>query len=153
MSIHVYVRSASPADIRQWLDRDEDRENLPSFRELSLGRDWDALHFLLTGSVSGGRGPRAFLKSGGLFVQRGGNDRLFRPFMVRRIHAALTALRMPLIRPRFKPHKMEKAGVYLGSWDYDPPHEGELFDLVKELKAFVRGASSRGDWLTYADDA
>jgi hypothetical protein len=144
VSIHVHVRTASPEDIERWLQEDVQISELPSVRELALGRDWDALHFLLTGSVSVGRGPAAFLKSGGRFVQRGGNDRLFRPFLVRRIHAALTALPMPLIRRRFNPQKMEKAEVYRGSWDHDPPHEGELFDLVKELKALVRGGQRPG---------
>jgi hypothetical protein len=155
VSVHVWVRTAAPDDIKQWLQADEfiDISELPSVREMALGRDWDALHFLLTGSVSAGRGPVAFLKSGGQFVQKGGNDRLFRPFMVRRIHAALTALPMSLIRQRFNPHKMANADVYLGSWDHSPPDEGELFDLVKELKSLVRSASNRGDWLAYADDA
>lgn len=155
MSIHVSIRTASPDDIRAWLDSDEfvDLSDLPSCRVLPLDRDWDALHYLLTGSVSSGRGPAAFLKTGGLFVQQGGNDRLFRPFMVGRIAEALMAMPMPLIRSRFNPERMEKVGVYLGSWDYDPPHEGVLFDVVRQLKVFVRQASKRGDWLTYSDDA
>jgi hypothetical protein len=71
VSIHVHVRTASPEDIERWPQEDVQISELPSVRELALGRDWDALHFLLTGSVSVGRGPAAFLKSGGRFVQTG----------------------------------------------------------------------------------
>ena len=153
MSIHVRLQSASPEDIRRWLQRDADLTELPSFHELNLDRDWDALHYLLTGSEKPGRGPLAFLSTGGQEVQRGANERLFRPSRVRQIHTALARLPITEVRRRFKPVMMEEKGVYRGTWDHDPPYEGALFDLVKELKVFLRRAGEQGEWLVYADDA
>ena len=149
---HVRLRFASPKDIRLWLRKDADFSDLPSFRELNLDRDWDALHYLLTGSEKPGRGPLAFLSTGGQEIQRGANDRLFRPSRVRQIHAALAALPMAVVRRRFKPRRMEEAGVYRGTWDHDPPYEGELFYLVNELSCFVAQGAGR-EIMVYKDDA
>jgi hypothetical protein len=155
MSVHVSIQSASPEDVRRWLRDEEDLflSDLPSFRELQLERDWDAIHYLLTGSVEPVRGSLSFLKSGGKDVNQGGNERLFRPPAVRRIHTALSGLSMKVCRQRFKPKKMEELEIYLGSWDFDPPNEGILFDLIKDLKSFVRQANNQGDCLVYSDDA
>ncbi len=154
MSIHVRLQTAAPEDIRRWLREDDvDLSELPSFHELNLDRDWDALHYLITGSEKPGRGPLAFLSTGGQEVQRGANQRLFRPSRVKQIHAALALLPMTLVRKRFKPKLMEEKGVYRGTWDHDPPYEGELYYLIGELKAFLGRASKQGEWLVYADDA
>lgn len=152
MGVRAWVESASPEDVRRWLaGPDVWLDDQPSHRQLDLDRDWDAVHYLLTGSAKPGRGPLAFLARGGQAVEGGANQRLFRPAAVRRIHAALSALPLGVCRRRFDPRVMADRDVYLGSWDVDSA--GLLFERVKGLKAFVRRASAGGHCLVVGDTA
>jgi hypothetical protein len=75
MSINVILSTLSPEDFQRWFkEQDVYLDDLPSVRQLKLYRDWDGLHYLLTGSTKG-RGPLAFLSSGGKDVNRGANSR------------------------------------------------------------------------------
>jgi hypothetical protein len=153
VSVNVCISVASPEDVRRSLREDEVYlDDLPSVRTVNLRRDWDALHYLLTGSLAEGRGPLAFIKHGGEDINRGANQRLFRPAAVHRIHTALSALSMKVCRQRFRTMVLDDADdVYPGSWEGTDP--GLLFELIKELKALVRGAARRGHCLVYSDDA
>lgn len=153
MSVNVRISVASPEDVQRYL-RDDGvyLDDLPSARTVNLRRDWDALHYLLTGSLAEGRGPLAFIKHGGEDVNMGANQRLFRPAAVRRIHARLSALSMKVCRQRFRAMVLDEADdVYPGSWE--GTDSGLLFELIKELKALVRDAARRGHCLIYSDDA
>jgi hypothetical protein len=153
VSVNVQIATASPEDLKRYLEEDEVYlDDLPSARTVNLRRDWDALHYLLTGSLAEGRGPLAFIKHGGEDVNMGANQRLFRPASVRRIHAALSALSMKVCRQRFRVMAVDEADdVYPGTWEDNDP--GLLFDFIKELKALVRDAARRGHCLLYSDDA
>jgi len=63
MRVNAWVATASLEDVRRWLaGPDLWLDEQPSSRQLSLDRDWDALHYLLPGSARPGRGPLAFLR-------------------------------------------------------------------------------------------
>src|SRR5262249_43728360 len=103
VSVNVRVSTLSSEGARPGVRGEEVYlDDLPSAGTLDLERDWDALHSLLTGSTATGRGPLAFLKTGGHDVNRGANQRLFRPAGVLRIHIALLALPMAVCRRRYK---------------------------------------------------
>jgi len=152
MSVNVRIATLFPEDVRRYIREPEVYlSDLPSAVEINLRRDWDALHCLLTGSVNPGRGPLAFIKTGGHDLNMGANQRLFRPPAVQRIHTALSALPMTVCRKRFKDVVRDDDDVYPGSWDEHS--EGLLFDWVKELKTMMRRAAKQGHCLIYADDA
>ena len=120
MGVQAWVESASLDDVRRWLTGSEAwLDDQTSHCQLHLDRDWDALHYLFTGSARPGRGPLSFLARGGQAVEGGANERLFRPAAVRRIDAALSALSLRVCRQRFHPLAMVDRDVYLGSWDVD----------------------------------
>jgi hypothetical protein len=152
MSVNIQISTVSLEDVQHWLRNDEVYfDDLPSVQTVDLERDWDALHYLLTGSVAPGRGSIAFIKHGGQDVNHGANERLFHPASVRRIHIALSKLPLKLCRQRFRRFARDEDDIYPGTWEVGEP--GLLFDLIKDLKTLIHKAARRGDCLVYSDDA
>src|SRR5262245_58344240 len=118
MSVNIQISTVSLADVKRWLQDDEVYfADLPSVQTVDLKRDWDGLHYLLTGSVESRRGSIAFIKHGGTEVNHGANERLFHPASVRRINVALSKLPIKLCRQRFTRFARDEDDIYPGTWE------------------------------------
>lgn len=109
---------------------------------LSLDKDWQGIHFLLTGSGTGGKWPCNFLMCGGQTVA-GTEDqyRVFTPGQVKQIAAALTNISKEEFIKRFDPAAMMKEDIYPNVWDRLEEEELNRTSLCNnyyELKNFLR---------------
>ncbi|MET0286085.1 MAG: YfbM family protein [Polyangiales bacterium] len=112
-----------------------------------LDKAWHALHFLLTGSATGGEPPLSLLVSarGGTELQGAGDDygppRLFSSDVARRAHEALQALADDALLARFDPAAMMAAEIYPEVWDR--PGEGPewLLESLHNLREALRKAA------------
>ena len=120
--------------------------NEPGVGFVDLDKAWQALHYLLTGSVRDGEGPLAFLLKGGAVV--GDEDlgygpaRVFHPPEVEAIADALANVSQRTLLPRFDLKKFERLDIYPGRWsevnlrsDYDL---GYYFGPLEDLKRVTR---------------
>ncbi|HEV3261575.1 MAG TPA: YfbM family protein [Gemmataceae bacterium] len=114
---------------------------------LSLQKAWDGLHFLLTGSATGGEEPLGFLLQGGEAV--GNFDpvyspgaRVFAPDATRRLDMLLSAMSDEQLWRRFDAAKMEAEEIYPDIWDEPEEHLREWYlGFFRDMKAFIHEAS------------
>jgi len=120
-------------------------------RKVSLEKAWHALHFLLTGSASGGTGPEAFLLAGGEpFGEQGGYGppRLLRPDAVHALSACLSAISDDQLWGRYDAARMTDEYIYPCIWDENEADlRKEYLGYYHKLKALVGRASQANDAL------
>jgi hypothetical protein len=114
-----------------------------------LDKAWHGIHFLLTGSVWGGKEPLCYLVKGGEEigdVDVGyGPARVFSPNQIAGWADALSAISSDDLQKRYDPEAMTKAGIYPGGWDFaqeDGSLPGELLEFYGELQFFLEQAKS-----------
>ena len=120
-------------------------------RTVSLEKAWHGLHFLLTGSPSGGNGPEAVLLAGG---EPFGEDlgygpaRLLRPDAVQVLSAKLSAISDDQLWGRFDAERMTAEGVYPVIWDENEADlREEYLGYYHSLKDIVGKANQANDGL------
>jgi Domain of unknown function (DUF1877) len=151
MSMTFTVIAVTPDEVEQLAAEPESldtvlRGNAGSSRLTSLEKSWHGLHFLLTGTSTGGTGPAAFLLLGG---EPFGEDlgygpaRLVRPSDVDDIDATLSALTDDQLWSRFHPARMTDEGVYPVVWDENEADlREEYLHYFANLKDVVRQAKT-----------
>lgn len=134
-----------------------------SRRYLSIGTDWHALHFLLTGDgrLSGkGKRPRAPL---GNVVQGGtatrwpctyGKVRFLKPAEVRAVAKALAKISVKELRSRFNADSFNEAEIYphgkRGAWEEDEAESA--FRIYPRVVKFFHAAARGGDVVLLSSD-
>jgi hypothetical protein len=144
---------AAPERIHDFL---EDEDTLDdgagaAFLELDIDKAWHGLHFLFTGTESGGEPPLDFLVSGGQEVGEEdvgyGPARAFTSAEVKQIALALEALSSEALRARFAPARMQELDIYPRIWDRPPEEDdtlGYLLSYFEELRAFTLRLAAGG---------
>jgi len=127
---------------------DETGNRLPHM--ISLGKMWQALHFMLTGVPWAGEGPlsHAVMSGEAVGIDFGyGPVGFLKPTLVRAVSAALADLDVEVFKSRFSPAAMEAEMIYPnGIWERDKARlPDELVHYFKLLGTFYRDAASRGD--------
>lgn len=117
-------------------------EAKPAF--LDIDKAWQGIHFLLTGSESGGSGPLAFILQGGREIPCEdfgyGPPHAFTPAEVKEIDRALSQIDPQELYDKADPAQLSALDIYPGIWDDEPKEEsiGYLTHYLKELKTFVK---------------
>ena len=154
MSMTVILTAVTPDEIAAFLADPDTLDNVlgaKQARKVSLEKAWHGLHFLLTGSASGGTGPEAFLLAGG---EASGEDRgygparLLRPDAVHALAASLSAISDDQLWRRFDAAQMTEQGICPVIWD-EPEAElrDEYLRYYHEMKRLVSAASQTNDGL------
>lgn len=127
--------------------------NDPARGFVDLDKAWQCLHYLLTGTATGGEGPLAFLIQGGMAI--GDDDlgdfgpaRVFSPAEVADIADALLPVTRQVLIERFDLKKLEELEIYPGRWselnvrsDYEL---GYYFGPFEELKRVTERGRREG---------
>lgn len=113
---------------------------------LDIGKDWHALHYLLTGTPWETGPGVAHTVLGG--VETGedtgyGSPRLLTAAETAEVAAALAALDEAQVMARYDPDAMNDADIYPGSDDYDDERE-ELADTFRVVRDYYATARDRG---------
>lgn len=157
MSMIGYLREVSAADLQQ-LDHIAGVHRLLGRDDpaaLCLEKDWQAIHYLLTGSAEGGSDPLGFLMVGGREVgaETGyGRPRLFAPDDVRRLNDALRAMSDDQFWSRFDAQQFEAEQIYPGHWDDESPDElrDAFVATFHEVRDHVARVASSGGQMIFA---
>lgn len=118
----------------------------PGAPYLELGRNWDLLNFLLTGSREPADPVRGFLVSD--FVELAGEAHQIPAGDVALIAAAMVAIRTDEVLSDFDPARLNEAGVYdadlaaLSPGDYSRELRGQIEDLKRFLTSAAEGSHS-----------
>jgi hypothetical protein len=118
--------------------------------DTDLDKSWHGIHYLLTGTSSGGDQPWAFLIHGGrpAGIEVGyGPARLFTSAETRSILEALEQLTVERLRSRFDPDDMTAKKIYPEIWSRGDPDEhtiGYLLEYFVILRGFLRQAVDAG---------
>ncbi len=146
MSMILTLNVVTPGEIEALLaapDTLDDVLGANPGRKVSLEKSWHGLHFLLTGSASGGTGPEAVLLAGGVpfgFDLGYGPARLLRPDAVHALSNTLSTISDDQLWGRYDAARMTDEGVYPCIWDED---EAELRDEYLGYYHAVKDAVSR----------
>lgn len=140
---------SNPELITSWISEiEEQAETVDENTRIDLDKAWHAIHFLLSGSVTGGKGPQAFLLAGG--VQIGDIDvgygpaRAFSSYEVKFIAQALAAIPPETLRARFDFAQLAKADIYPGIWDRQDPEDVDyVISYYKALVTHMETAASK----------
>lgn len=147
-----------PAKVLAWF---QERES--SDRYLGVGKDWHALHFLLTGDgelgVHGTRPPPPL----GNVVQGGtetewdctyGKVRSLKPDEVRAAAEAIARISVDELRLRFSVASFNAAGIYphgrRAAWTDDEAES--LFEIYPRVVEFFQAAARDGDVILLSSD-
>ncbi len=154
MSMILTVNAVTPDQIEALLakpDTLDDVLGVDSARKLSLEKAWHGLHFLLTGSASGGTGPEAVLLAGGKPFGKDlgyGPARLLRPEGVHALSATLSSISDDQLWRNYDAPRMTDECIYPFIWDEDEADlRAEYLGYYHALKSIVGRASQANDWL------
>jgi hypothetical protein len=144
-STEVGEIEAKPGMVDELLERDT---------AVSVEKMWHALHWLLTGSISGGEEPRALTLLGGREIGPDlgyGPARILSSEQVRVVSRALDELPFDEVFAEFDAEEMTRANVYPNVWD-EPVDElrEELEHYYGEIVSAYAGAAQRGDAMLLA---
>lgn len=116
-----------------------------------LDKAWHGLHFLFTGTASGGEPPLDFLVRGGREVGTidvgYGPARAFSAAETAAAAGALGALDDDALRARFDPQAMMAEQIYPEIWDRDPQEDdtlGYLLEFLEGLREFLDHCREHG---------
>jgi hypothetical protein len=146
------LRSGGPDAVPSFLFHEAGTAEPPD--QLDVGKDWHALHFLLTGHPWHGEPPLAWAVLGGTPIGEEltyGPVHYLTPAQVAEVSAALTSLPREEVGSRFSPDAFRAAGINHGAalsvtpWpaamvEYE---RQSLLHVYDELVAFYREAASR----------
>lgn len=115
-----------------------------------LDKAWHGIHYLLTGTASGGTPPLNALVSGGreiAAVEVGyGAPRTLTAAETRAFAIALNQLSDAELRSRFAPAEMSRLEIYPDIWGRDPAEDdtlGYLLEYVGKLREFLAAAAAQ----------
>ncbi len=154
MSMIGYFVSITPSQLESLCT---EPDTIPDFLDdlppdavlLDVDKDWQALHFLLTGDAWQGTPPHAWVVLGGTEV---GDDlgygaaHYLTPQQVAEVAALLSALPSDHLADRYSPTALDAAGVYpQGLWTREPD-EGwtSVQKSYKHLTDFYQQAAYQG---------
>jgi hypothetical protein len=137
------------------------QEKESSDRYFSIGKDWHALHFLLTGD--GSLNPDSPLPPPplGNVVQGGtptpwectyGHVRSLSPEEVREVAIALEGISVEELRSRFKVKEFNVAGIYPLHKAWTAEEAESVFMVYPKLVKFFRQAAKAGDMVLLSSD-
>lgn len=139
-------------ELKDWAEK---RKAEVGDTEVDLDKAWHGIHYLLTGSIE----PNGTLASK---VIMGGEDigpdqgygpaQLLKPDEVKEIAQLLERTTPDMLRERYKPKEMTRAGVYPAIiWERDGNEALEyVLDYYKKLLAFYKRAAERGQAIIFA---
>lgn len=114
-----------------------------------IDKAWHGIHFLLTGSPSGGVGPLAAAIMGGEEIGEDagyGPARYLEPEEVKSIAQALADASTEDLAKRYSPKALTAADIYPGIWEQEGD---EAFDYLagyyEDMVDFYKAAAKRGD--------
>jgi len=113
--------------------------------ETDIDKSWFAMHFVLCGTPDPVDGPLGFIMNGDVVDE--GEDcpqRVFEPYEVNEIAAALRPVDGEAFRMRFDFNAMKRAGVSRGSEADELEYVGDYYIHLRE---FVLGVAERGNAL------
>ena len=116
---------------------------IPDSDRFEVDKQWDILHYLLTGPSEGAELPGAFLCSGGHEVGRDlgyGSPRLFDVIQTKKIAAYLKHFSFQVFSERYQPDQIELAQIYWKAGQSDEEREDEirgLWQVHGELASFL----------------
>ena len=144
--LQAVLDDPTTADVLLFGDLDDDDAEMPD-PELDLGKNWHAIHYLLTGSAWDiGEGAGAAVLGGvEIGEDRGyGPARVLDPDSARVVATELDALRVETMRARFDPDAMAAAEIYPNGWDGGDAEWNGLVEHLAELRRFYRAAAENG---------
>lgn len=121
----------------------------PVDRHLSIGSDWQAIHFLLTGDPWAGGPPFANAVLGGEAL--GDEDlgygpaRFLTPAEVAAVAEALQTVSVEELLERFDPGSLNAAEVYPGGWDDGAEGRQALAAHYGDVRDLFANAAAHGD--------
>ena len=138
---------ADPASVSGFIYAEDGNRPLA---HLDLDKAWHGIHFLLTGEVWGGEGPRAMAVLGGAAI---GDDVGYGPARyltveeVRSVAAALRETTKDILHERYIPGDLEQAEVYpSGIWEEEGEEAFEwLVPWYVQLVAFYERIAKNGN--------
>src|SRR5262249_41190533 len=113
-----------------------------------IEKRWHKVHFLLTGSASGGEKPLYNVVLGGREVGEDlgyGPTRYLTASQVQEVVTALEPVNKEMLRARVVPEMIKKGEIYC--WDDDDP-QGDLEDALncfEEIRSYFQEASKKGN--------
>ncbi|MFY0583079.1 YfbM family protein [Cystobacter fuscus] len=146
---------ASPEQINDLLDDSEvlDDDTSSTAEYLPMEKNWQALHFLLTGTAWEGSPPLNFIAAGGQPVGEEsfgyGPARAFTPEQVKELSRALGGVDREALRRRFNARKMDELEIYPQGWSDHADEESleSLFEDFDALQRFLREGAEQGQAL------
>jgi hypothetical protein len=139
------------------------QERDSSDRYLAIGKDWHALHFLLTGDGELGEHGTPPLPPLGNVVQGGtetewdctyGKVRLLKPDEVRAVADALAKISVDELRSRFSVASFNAAEIYphgrRAAWTDDEAES--VFEIYPRVVEFFQAAARDGDMILLSSD-
>ena len=110
--------------------------------EFDVDKAWQGIHFLLTGSDSGGEGPLAFILHGGREINEDlgyGAPHGFTSAEVKEIDAALRKVDEKALYEKADPAEFTKNDIYPEIWDTEDKEDsiGYVTDNLRDLKKFI----------------
>jgi hypothetical protein len=153
MSMIYQILEISNEDIDQLLKDPECIENLldeSAADSKSLEKAWHGIHYLLTGSGSGGPEPLCYLMDGGDTVGDidvgYGPARILKADKVKAFHEALSKINDADFTKRYDGEVMMESGIYPTVWD-DESEKEWLVSSFHELKNIVSDAAKANSGL------
>lgn len=155
------LRSLPPADLARLREspelvfdylREKPGADFGPFTDLSLGKAWHGIHYLLTESPGKASLPLGFIFSGGEKlgdVDLGyGPARSFDPEGVRQIASALRSIQDHHLRDHYDPDEMEEVNVYPTIWTRDGDDGLDyLLENYQALERFLWSTADSGNAL------
>lgn len=113
-------------------------------KRCEVDKAWHGIHFLLTGTAWGGKGPLAFIATAGESFDREDRElRVLYHAQVMEIAAALTALNLDELFRAAIPAEFAANDIYPDVWS-EPKEEciGYVVDFLKDLSAFMQASAT-----------
>ncbi|HBP22375.1 MAG TPA: hypothetical protein DEA08_31915 [Planctomycetes bacterium] len=116
----------------------------PSSPVLDLDKNWNGLHYLITGSVRGGPQPQSSaILGGGTWVGEDDAVKLLTPNEVREVAGALLVLTSGDLLRNWPPGFFARIRLYFHG-PYDEEARDELLALFAELRDYYAAAAEAG---------
>ncbi len=114
-------------------------------KQCYVDKAWHGIHFLLTGTAWGGKGPLAFIATGGeSFDFEDRELRVIDRLQVKEIAGALAALNLDELFSAAIPANFGANDIYPDIWSSEPKEEciGYVVDFLKDLVAFMQASAT-----------
>ena len=123
----------------------EHEPSTPGSPVLDLDKNWNGLHYLITGSVKGGPWPQSSaILGGGTWVGEDDAVKLLNPSEVREVADALRGLSSADLLCNWPPGFFARLRLYFHG-PYDEEARDELLALFDELRDYYAAAAEAGE--------